>query len=179
VHRWIPALALGALCGCSSSSTTSISLSIPNSATIDTRCDDPGSSCGATGYVDGVENLTVFVNYGIPSTSDTASSNVATLKQYRVDYSLFGGSSNSTDTATADGFPYYSNLLTTTVSMGQQQELSLIVAGSAQRNFVWNREGYTSADGTGTLTIAGYDSGNNAFQVSGSFPIKFTDVRTQ
>jgi hypothetical protein len=126
------------------------------------------SNC-SNGGCDGLEELEARLTFDQQGfVSGTAQ---VEILEYRVDYSLYGLDTDKQP-------PYYAGLTDVLVDVGSTADFNVRAAGTRQRDWVALRYGTEQLDGTGTLTLAGYDQLNNLVHVEADFDISFGDFVT-
>ena len=89
------------------------------------------------------------------------------LLQYRVDYRLsdVGGKT-----------PFFAGVISVVLSPGDGDDLTLKIAGNAQREHVAEEVGGDAVSGTATLMLTGYDWRDSWVTIESDFPIRFADL---
>jgi hypothetical protein len=145
-----------AVCGCNVAVDMSVTLGSGGHAApvhVDTRCQNGG--CGAA------DQLEVHVSVQ----SDDIPNPAVEILQYRVDYDL---------PDVLELVPYYASATSVDVSAEAPATFNVRAAGERQREWIVSG-GYDRIDGTGTLTLAGYDQDDKVRTAEASFDIVFGD----
>lgn len=121
----------------------------------------------ANGGCDGFEQLEAQLEFDSDGAFISGDAYVE-IAQYRVDYDLAGVDDE-------DQPPYYANETSVLCDVDETVTFNVLTVGQVQREFVRSRFGTQAIDGTGTLTLAGYDHRNAIVQVEASFAISFAD----
>jgi hypothetical protein len=92
------------------------------------------------------------------------------IVQYKVEYDL-------SDEEGAEEPPFYANLTSVLVNMGESASFTVVAVGQRQREWVLQNYGPNLIDqGIGTLALAGFDHMNEVVEVDVTFsPIRFAN----
>jgi hypothetical protein len=120
---------------------------------VDSAC---GQICG------GADQTAVALEY--PDQQYRADEIVQVL-QYRVDYRLPNLR-----------VPYFAGTVGAVIAPGDRASLLVTVAGTAQREDVFEAVGGDPVSGTATITFAGYDWDNGQFTTGAEFDVRFSDL---
>lgn len=131
---------------------------------VDTLCDNGGC--------DGLEQLEAELHF---QDHDLLNPDAQVeILQYQVQYDLFAFD----EEAEGEALPFYANLTSVRVDLGESTAFNVRAAGERQRDWVRSRFGSDQVDGVGTLTLAGFDHRNEVVQVDVEFDIAFGDFVT-